>query len=106
MPLYLYRFGFESPRQFRHNEAHGWDDEDSQGVFIEANDEASALRWGQEISEQFIKLLFKDNGVSWRELGYAHWIEPPDKSWAGQQQVVVGMLPDFASWLRPYAGEA
>jgi hypothetical protein len=106
MPLYLYQFGFESPRQFRNNDAHGWDDEDSQGVLIEADNEASALAWGQEISERFIQLLFKDKSVSWRRLGYASWIEPPGELWEDQQRVIVGTLPDFTRWLQPYAGGA
>jgi hypothetical protein len=106
MPLYLYRFGFESPRQLRNNDSHGWDDEDSQGILIEADNEASALAWGQEISERFFQHLFKNESVSWRQLGYANWIEPPGEAWDDQQRVAVGTLPDFTSWLRPYAGEA
>jgi hypothetical protein len=106
MPLYLYRFGFESPRQLRDNAAHGWDDEDSQGVLIEAPDEAAALAWGQEVSERFVQLLFKDERVSWRKLGYANWIERDVETWDDQQRVSVGTLPDFGSWLRPYEGEA
>ena len=35
MPNFLFRFGYETPVQHRNNEAHGWDDEDSQAVFIE-----------------------------------------------------------------------
>jgi hypothetical protein len=70
MAIYLYRFGFESPNQFRNNAAHGWDDEDSQGVLIEAADEASALAWGREISERFIQLLFQDETISWQQLRY------------------------------------
>lgn len=35
MPNFLFRFGYEMPVQHRNNEAHGWDDEDSQAVFIE-----------------------------------------------------------------------
>jgi hypothetical protein len=58
MPTFLYIFGFESPRQSRNNTDLGWDDEDSQGVLIDACDEAAALAWGREISERFIKLLF------------------------------------------------
>ncbi len=106
MTPFLYKFGFESPRQFRNNAAHGWDDEDSQGVLIDAPDEAAALAWGQEVSERFIKLLFKDEGVSWQQLRYANWIEPKVETWPEQQRVAVGTLPDFSSWLRPYEGEA
>lgn len=106
MPLFLYRFGYESPCQFRNNGAHGSDDEDSQGLLIEAPDEAAALMWGQEVSERFVQLLFKDESASWRKLGYTNWIEPQLERWDDQQRVSVGTLPDFESWLRPYESEA
>lgn len=106
MPLYLYTFGFESPRQFRNNKAHDWDDEDSIGILIEAPDEAAALAWGQELSERFVQLLFNDESVSWRKLGYSNRIEAKLETWADHQRVAVGTLPDFGSWLRPYEGEA
>lgn len=106
MPVYLYRFGFESPRQFRNNAAHGWDDEDSQGVLIDAPDEAAAFAWGQEVSERFIQLMFKDDGMSWQKLGYASWIEPLVETWPDLQRVAIGALPNFSSWLRPYESEA
>jgi hypothetical protein len=106
MPVYLYRFGFESPTQFRNNASYGWDDEDSQGVLIEAGDEAAALAWGQAISERFIQLLFHDDAVSWREMGFANWLEPPGESWPESQSVTVGQFPDFAPWLGPYEGGA
>jgi hypothetical protein len=105
MPVYLYRFGFESPRQFRNNLAHGWDDEDSQAFLIEAPDEAAALAWGQAISERFLRLLFRDESVSWRERRYAYWVEAPDDSWQDQPAVVVGEFPDFGPWIAPYRGE-
>jgi hypothetical protein len=41
----LFRFGYETPVQHRNNEAHGWDDEDSQAVFIECADADAALEW-------------------------------------------------------------
>ena len=105
MPTYMYRFGFESPLQARNNERYGWDDEDSQAVLIDANDEEAALAWGQAVSEQFIRLLYRDESVIWRDL-FANWIEPPGESWPGEQRIRVGEFPDFASWLRPYEGEA
>jgi hypothetical protein len=106
MPLYLYVFGFESPWQLRNNDAQGWDHEDSQGVLIDAADEAAALAWGQEISERFIKLLFRNQEISWRDRGYANWIETPAGTWPDQQRVTVGEFPDFTSWLPPDDGEA
>jgi hypothetical protein len=105
MSLYLYKFGFESPLQRRNNDAYGLDHEDSQAVLIEAENEAAALAWGQEISEQFIRLLFKNESVSWMSWGYAKWVEPPGETWPGQQTVTVGTFPDFSSWLQPYDGQ-
>jgi hypothetical protein len=46
MPNFLFRFGYETPVQHRNNEAHGWDDEDSQAVFMECADADAALEWG------------------------------------------------------------
>jgi hypothetical protein len=104
VPTFHYGFGFESPRQARNNAAHGWDDEDSQAVLIDADDEASALAWGHEISERFIKILFRDDRVSWQNR-FSSWIEPPNQPWPEQQRVAVGVFPDFTSWLEPYKDE-
>ena len=105
MASFLYILGFESPRQLRNNDSHGWDDEDSQRVLIDAPDEAAALAWGREISERFLKLLFEDDRVSWRERDYGGWIEPRDESGLIWQRVAVGVFPDFGPWLREYEDE-
>lgn len=105
MPAYLYGFGFECPRQSRNNAALGYDDEDSQAVLIDANDEASALAWGETISEAFIKVLFCDDQISWRSQQFASWIEPATPSSSNLQRVPVGVFPDFASWISPYKDE-
>lgn len=105
MTTFLYCFGFESPRQSRDNAAHGWDDEDSQAVLINAEDEASALLWGTEISEQFVKLLFRDERISWRDQQFAHWIGAAAQQCVDQQEVSIGVFPDFTVWLLPYNGD-
>jgi hypothetical protein len=61
MPLLRYTFVFESPRQFVNNEKHGWDDEDSQSLVIEADDESTAHAWDHNVSEAFLKRLFKED---------------------------------------------
>jgi hypothetical protein len=99
MRAYLYCFGYENPLQFRNNDHYGWDDEDSQAVLIDAESEEAALRWGQEISERFIKLLFRDEGISWKQLGYANWVELPGKEVPGTPHVRDGEFPDFNMWL-------
>jgi hypothetical protein len=106
MPTFLYRFGYEFPEQMRQNDLHGWDDEDSQGVLIDAENEDAALAWGQEISERFVKLLFADDRISWRQYNFANWVEPPELTWPGQQRVAVGEYPDFKPWLPLTGGEA
>jgi len=104
MPEYLYIFGFETPHEAHNNDRFGWDDEDADGVVIEADDEAAALAWGNHISEQFLELLYRDSGLSWRDRGYLGWIERNPNAetdhWEDQQRIRVGGLPDFASWLR------
>src|SRR4051812_43636174 len=71
--VFVFRFGYESPQQAAANAAHGWDDESSQYVLIDAPDEAAALRWGREIAERFVREL----GVgSWKVRNFAHWAEP------------------------------
>jgi hypothetical protein len=104
MPDYLYIFGFEAPDEARRNDRFGWDDEDSDGVVIEADDEAAALAWGHQISEPFLELLYRDSGMSWRDRGYLGWIErnPNRKAdrWEHQQHVHVGAFPDFTPWLQ------
>ena len=104
MPAFLYTFGFESPRQTRNNRRFEWDDEDSQEILIDAPDEAAALVWGREISERFIKLLFRDEKISWRALGYGNWTSPPD-GFSDVPQVGVGEYPDFTLWLKRYEDE-
>ena len=80
MPEFLYVFGFETPQQAKANSSHGWDDEDSEAVFIEAESATAALEWGRQISEQFIRDLFRNDDASWWRSSFAHWIaESPEE---------------------------
>lgn len=54
-PPYLFRFGFETAKQSGANEQQGWDDENSQCLFIVAADEEEALKWGNHIAERFVQ---------------------------------------------------
>lgn len=94
---FVFRFGYETPRQQAANVARGWDDESSQWVVIEASDEAAALAWGREVAERFVREL---GGESWWAGGFAHWVEPLAACpWAvGREPVAVGHLPDFSRW--------
>ena len=94
---YLYIFGYETPRQRRNNATHGWDDEDSHGVLIDAPDESSALAWGDQIAQRYISVLF-DGQVDWLADRYASFIELEvgDIDWP---RVPMGEFPPFDSWL-------
>jgi hypothetical protein len=106
MRTFLYTFGFESPRQARNNaRSLYWDDEDSQRVLIDADDEAAALAWGHEISERFMKLLYRDDSVSWGDR-YANGVETPGEDTSDVQHVRVGEYPNFEPWLEGYEDEA
>jgi hypothetical protein len=75
MPQYLYMFGYCTPGQIEAFDKHGYDDEDSEAVFIEAQSEPDALAWGCEISREFIQRLYGGSGLTWRHTDYANWIE-------------------------------
>jgi hypothetical protein len=100
MTSYLFRFGFETPAQKSLNDEMGWDSEDSLAVIIEADSEQDALKWGQQVAERFVQLLFADDSVSWKAMNYANWIEHGRVPWSGIQRVSVGEYPDFEKWLR------
>ncbi|WP_296612087.1 hypothetical protein [Sphingomonas sp.] len=96
----LFRFGYETPGQAERNAKHGWDDEDSAGVWIASVSEKEAMQWGRAIAEQFVSSLFAQGGNAylWTGDGFAHWIEddPAILAAAGDLPVVtVGEMPDF-----------
>lgn len=80
MARFLFRFGFCTPEQWDNNKEHGWDDESSEGFFIEASSREGALAWGCEVAESLTHYLFQASGwnrkiPSWKESGFAYWIE-------------------------------
>jgi len=108
MSEYLYRFGFEAPGQRLANDKYGWDDEASYAFFIEAETAEQAFEWGREISEAFFHYIYLESGwagplPSWKEIGYAHWIEDAPEEIALARRwrcprVAAGEMPDFAEW--------
>lgn len=104
MAEFLFAFGYETPTQHRNNEAHGWDDEDSHAVFIDAPDGDAAMAWGREIAESFVERLWSargEKGYSWKAAGFAHWIETdPERITAARKygcpRVAVGEHPALA----------
>lgn len=97
---FLYIFGYEDPIDRKVNSEVNTDYESSEVIRILAEDEQEALAWGREISEKFIQYLFKDSQISWKNDGFASWIENnPDEYLCKQLEsfpiVKVGRYPDF-----------
>lgn len=83
MPEYLYIFGYETPKQAKANAAHGWDDENSEAVFIEAESAEAALDWGRQISERFIRQIYGCEDAGWWRTSFAHGIaERPESEFS------------------------
>ena len=80
MKKYLFEFGYMTPRQLELNEKFGWDDEDSQAIWIMADSEEGALEWGRSLAEVFLRLLFNDDTVSWQRMNFAHWVTSEDQT--------------------------
>lgn len=97
----LFRFGYHTQGQAERNAKHGWDDEDSTGVWIASVSEYEAIQWGRTIAEQFVSSLFAQTGNAylWTGDGFAHWIEDDPAVLAAACHlpvVAVGETPDFA----------
>ena len=106
MAKYLFRFAYCTPTQWKANDEHGWDDESSSAVFVKADSREEALRWGEVVAEHFVSMIFaKDNSMqsapSWKDSGFAYWIEEfPESVYSldrlGQIPAVEhGELPDL-----------
>jgi hypothetical protein len=83
---YLFCFGYETPEQYEYNRLHGWDDEDSHAVWIEAGSEDAAMSIGYRYAFAFIEKLYTSRGSNlpfkWKTDTYACWIEDePEKHW-------------------------
>lgn len=71
--MFLYRFGYQTPRQRKNNEAHGWDDMDSEAFFIRSEDREQALSWGDKVAFAFVQVMYghgrapQDCMVGWIE---------------------------------------
>ena len=101
MPEFLYIFGYETPRQRRNNASHGWDDEDSHGVLIDAPDADTALKWGDRIAQRYVAQLHGLPEVDWTVEGYASFIEEDRSQYVAHDwpRLSVGEYPNFEAWL-------
>jgi len=98
---YLYIFGYEDPSERKSNSECGADFESSGQVRIIATDEEEALNWGRNISERFVKFIYGNDQMSWKDERFASWIEhDPDEyllsKWEKIIVVKVGEYPDFS----------
>lgn len=108
---YLFRFGYSTPEQWAANEKHGWDDESSAAFFVSADDEQTALEWGNTVADAFVRRLFARAGwsdpPSWKDAQFAAWIEDnPEAVFSSDSQhalprIDAGQMPDFETW-QPY----
>ncbi|HEX6641896.1 MAG TPA: hypothetical protein VF215_12335 [Thermoanaerobaculia bacterium] len=91
MTDFLFRFGFRGPQQWLGNVQHGWDDEDSEAFFVNADTSEEALRWGKEVAELLVRDLFEKYGwsgevPSWKGDQFANWIEDdPNEEYTSEQ---------------------
>jgi hypothetical protein len=95
--VFVFRFGYETPRQTIANAKHGWDDEDSNYVVIDAPNETEAIEWGRELAERFVHSL---SGDSWKTGNFAHWVELLSECpWAAGRAVMrIGQFPPADYW--------
>lgn len=95
---FLFMFGYESPNEHESNRTTGSDFESTGLLRIVASDEQHAKAWGEEVAERFVSMLHRDPALSWKQKGYAAWIESePDehlrKRWGSLPLVRVGEYP-------------
>jgi hypothetical protein len=80
---YLFCFGYETPDQYENNRLHGWDDEDSHAVWIEADTKEDAMAEGLRFARDFIEKQFayahRQMPFEWCDNLYASWIEDDPK---------------------------
>lgn len=94
MARYLFCFGYQPDYLW------GSDLEDSECVWIDALDEASALAWGREVAKAFVATRWPEL-PSWKDSHFAHWIEHNDTEalkWAEASQAPNCRAGEFPRW--------
>jgi hypothetical protein len=104
---HLFMFGYEDPAERESNDTHGTDNESTGAVRIIAADEKQALSWGREIAERFVKTLHQDPTLSWKQLGFAAWIEehPDDHLRQRRSDIPVVRVGEHPTNLLPVRGK-
>ena len=87
MAQFLFVFGYESPDEWRNNQALGTDFESSDAVWVESESEEAALKAGRDYAQRRVAELFSSDPLpdwlGWSQSGYACWIEQePSQKWA------------------------
>lgn len=96
---YLFCFGYETPDQFENNRLHGWDDEDSQAVWVEAGSKDEAMAAGYRYAQSFIQRSYLEAGrkipFEWKVNTYSCWIEDdPEKKWPDSSLESLGIISE------------
>lgn len=108
MNQFLIIISYETPNQFRNNRLHGWDDEDSEAVFVFAASKEQAEDWGRQVAEKFISELYKDEKDIPKRLPFDIVLVDDYKDvysseqLAKIQQVKYGQFPDIQAMLKKY----
>jgi hypothetical protein len=88
---HLFRFGYSSPDELEWVETHPDHDlgEWSEAVFICAGSTESAAAIGEDVAEAFVRRLYGARSYSWREIGFASWIDDDTEiiEWAEQARL-------------------
>jgi len=99
------------PAQRENNAAYEWDDEDSEALFITAENAEKALEWGHAVAKRFVSALFNDRDTSWTQSHFAAWIDHDYASNFSREQlkavptVKYGEYPDIVGMIRSKYGE-
>lgn len=104
--VFLFRFGYSTPKQFINNEKYGWEDEDSEAVYILAENAEQALQCGYDIADAFLRMLFADPSVSWRAMQFAGVVTEAQHSSDDLPIVEMGQHPDFNRMIAKKYGDA
>jgi hypothetical protein len=102
-------FGYETPLDFKANEAEGTDFESFAFFKIRAASSQAALQWGRALSDWYVQRLFNDPQPGrWSRGGYAAWIETSSDFpvEAGRMSAIPdGEYPDFVTMRSLFTGQ-
>lgn len=102
MPQYLVGIMFHEPEAFElWNRGIIEDYESSTGLFVDADSPTQAIAWGENVGQQLLRHVNRDDSLDWKVFGYHCWIEPSPSTSSWNHcldfflQVRVGQIPDL-----------